>query len=524
MAALAPSFLGELLLVLRLGAPQSLQQVAMFVPRTIVLMVVGNLDDGDRLVAAAGLGTMYANFSGLMMLISTSLGATSVFSQAYGSGNHRRVGHLLLRLLAIQAVGIVGFSLPLTALATPILVAVGFPPDVVADTQAFLWVRLAAVPFMAITLSLTRFLVAQALPNLPMLVQLAGSVSQILLAPLLTARIGFLGAPLAMSLADAATGIALAAAARWLLSKRGLRSWPRCEWRSALSGWSEMLRLGVAASCMTVSEWLSWELNLFVAQGLCDAGTVCAAVEAFPIATVTMPIPFLVALGPNLAASSRVGNLLGEGRPADAKRCARTAWVIAICLALLLYVFCCSLRRPLAALFVDGARHAEIVEEATRLAVWTFAYAALATMGPGWSQQLLLGIGGSLRIPAIGNALCYLPIALPLAHFLAFDAGQGVRGLWMGLNCGMLLIVCYQHVMICRVDWARASADAIERSKNETSGVSRQPDREADNVRLASADGAAEQAAIGIAIGDSTRTIAISSTAKVAQGDAAPPK
>lgn len=79
------------------------------------------------MVGAAGIGIMYANLSGQMLLKSTAMGVTSLLAQAFGAQNYKRCGHVLMRILVMHVLIIVLFALPLTALSNRLFLAVGQP-------------------------------------------------------------------------------------------------------------------------------------------------------------------------------------------------------------------------------------------------------------------------------------------------------------------------------------------------------------------------------------------------------------
>ena len=119
----------------QLAWPLTIATVTGFAPRVFMLAMVGHLPNGAVLVGAAGIGSMYSNFAHLMLIRSSTFGASPLLSQAFGAGNHARVGVVLMRILAIHAVMIVLLSLPLTAIAGRLLVAVGQPAFVAAHAQ-----------------------------------------------------------------------------------------------------------------------------------------------------------------------------------------------------------------------------------------------------------------------------------------------------------------------------------------------------------------------------------------------------
>ena len=137
----------EVCSLFQLAWPLTVANVAGFAPRVFMLAMVGHLPNGAVLVGAAGIGSMYSNFAHLMLIRGSTFGASPLLSQAFGAGNHARVGIVLTRILSIHALMIVLLSLPLTAIAEPLLLAVGQPAYVASHAQQFIWLRLLGQPF-----------------------------------------------------------------------------------------------------------------------------------------------------------------------------------------------------------------------------------------------------------------------------------------------------------------------------------------------------------------------------------------
>ena len=209
-----------------LAWPQTVTGVTTFLPRLLLLGAVGHLPNGPVLVGAAGIGSMYSNFAHLMLVRSSTFGATPLFSQAFGAGNHHRVGLVLMRVITIHVFMAILLSLPLTALAAPLLLAFGQPAAIAAHAQTFVWIRFLGVPGMVLFTDVQSFLNAQRCVRLPMVTAIVCALSQCFLVFGLTSKLGFVGAPLAMTLVEILQGVLLLAAAPALLRWQKLRSWP----------------------------------------------------------------------------------------------------------------------------------------------------------------------------------------------------------------------------------------------------------------------------------------------------------
>ena len=476
--------------IFRLGWPQTVSSVTSFSPRLFLLAAVGHLPNGALLVGAAGIGSMYANFSQLMLIRSSTFGATPLFSQAFGAGNHHRVGMVLMRVLAIHVVMALCLSLPLTMIAGPLLAAVGQPAALAAHAQTFVAVRLLGLPGVVVIADVSTFLNAQRCVRLPMMINIAGSLVQVVLCFGLTRALGFVGAPLAMTAVELLQGMMLLMAAPVILKRNRLRSWPRwcSEARQALRGWGEIGSRGGPAAVMVTSEWFGWEVSLFIASGLCGGQEPCAAIEAIPLCTTVFVCQFIVIFGVPLATSIRVGNLLGEGRGADARYCAKVAWVMTFVGAVSLATLILCFRERIGSLFVDDE---EIIWHLTRLMPITTVYSVLASLAPGWSQQVLFGLGARLRIPAAINFVSFFVVGLPVGSLLAYQTDLGAPGLWLGLVLAMVLIIAGQYTYIATtIDWADAARVARERALGKDKGGANCQHAETDVQGLAAADSA----------------------------------
>lgn len=499
-----------------LAWPQSMTQLTSYAPGLVLLGVVGHLQNGAVLVGAAGTASMYSNFAHKMLLVATSFGVMPLFSQAFGAGNHHRVGLILMRVLLFHLCLAMCISLPLTAAAGPLFTAFGLPPAVVEHAQSFLWIRLLGVPGLILFFDIQFFLNAQRFVKLPMAVMIAGSLAQVGFMCVLAGpdALGFLGTAWALTMVETVQGLLLLAAAPWLLHRHKLHSWPSwCrELRQAFTGWAEIVSRGGPACVMIISEWLGWECTLFIASGLCtssathsndatsnttelvtidlvdSAADSCPIIEAIPICTAIFVCQFLIAFGPGLAANVRVGNLLGEGRPRDARNSALIALAMAMSVQVLLATGIMSFRGRIASAFVDDpVVHAHTVA----LLPYTTAYSFLATAVSGWSQQILFGLGARLRFPAALNFLAFFAVGLPAGALFGYH-GLEERGIWLGLLVALLLALVGQYAyLLLTTDWQVAATKARERAlgdiKATTTGGG-----ESEGRGLAAADSAIE--------------------------------
>ncbi|CAK0824428.1 unnamed protein product [Prorocentrum cordatum] len=250
--------------ILRLGWPQSVNLIITFLPGLGMLFFLGA--DPDH-TAAAGMGFMFTNVAGFSLIVGSGAGAQPLISQAFGAGSLRRCGDLLQRQLAMHA-ALCG-CIALVWLSTErILLALKQPPGIAQLAGQFVQWRVAALPALAVREDLSNYLVAQRVTMFPMLLSVAAGVLNMAAFAALIPRMGFVGAPLAYTVANVAQAVVL-----WLFARCALAdgdTWPQWSVREALSGWGEMLALALPGGVLMLCEWWGWETNLFFAGLLCD--------------------------------------------------------------------------------------------------------------------------------------------------------------------------------------------------------------------------------------------------------------
>ena len=500
-----------------------------FVPRLILMMMVGRLQDGPMLLSGVGMGSMYNNICGQSFIIATSFGATSLLSQAFGAKNFVRVGQVLQRMLLIHLTIFLLLVVPLAVWCEPLLLAAGQPADVAAITKRFVWGRVFAMPFVILSTDLTAFLAAQRIARTPMWITLASAALTLVLSCVLVRddSLGYDGAAVTLSIGEAFSGLAMLAATPRVLPRHGRAStWPVWSWRDATRGWGECLMLAAPSAVVVMSEWAGWEASVLMAGWLCPTppprdvlanatitldATECTELEAFPILSQTMVVLFLAHFGFSIACGNRVGNLLGEDQPKRAKTCALATLGFVLAFVSLMCAALIGLKHHWASFFLGAADATAASRQvaATVAAVLPIvaAYIFLDTIGPAWAHQILFGVG-RLTYPMLNNFLSFWVLGLPLGHHLAFGSGWDLAGLWFGLVCGMAALDGGLLVyLLAYLDWGLMARDARRRAlkgagtseAGATSGTectfasagAEPVHLEGDRVGLASADSAA---------------------------------
>ncbi len=419
---------------LRLAGPLAvaqLAQMAMGLTDTVMLGALG----GDAL-AAGGLGMMlYISVTILLQGMLTSV--SIVVAQARGAGDDGAVAPAYWAGLGMSLL----LSVPAWAvfsLSGPLLRAAGQPAGLVRDTAAYMDVLRWAAPGTMVGIGLMRaYLPAIGQGAVLLWVALAAAVANGVLCWGLIH--GAWGLP-AMGMAGSAmatvlvmTGMAGVLLA-WLHGRPALRrfaAWRRPE--------AALLRR-MAGLGLPVTGTFAVETGLFLAISLLIGQLGAAPLAAHQIALSIASVSFMIPLAIGQAANVRVGNRVGAGDAAGARRAGLVAIGLgaaaeAAAVAVLLLA-----PGTLAGLYIDPALPANA--EALATAMTLIGIAAAFQVADGMqavAAGALRGLGDT-RVPFGLAAVGYWGLGFPLAWWLTGPMGAGPAGAWWGLAASLLAV------------------------------------------------------------------------------------
>lgn len=425
-----PSPRAEVRALLRLGLPVSITQLGVMMLGVVDTMMVGHL--GTTALDAAALGSLWM-WGTVVFGVGLVFGMDPIVSQAHGAGERRRVALALQRGLVVGLV-----ATPVLAaswwLTDPCLGALGQAPELAAAAGRYVGIQVFSLyPFLAF-FALRQYLQGRGI--------VAPALVAVVVANVFNAGAnwvliyGHLGLP-AMGLEGA--GLATGLTRCMLLLSLALYTWGRGLHRGAwerpslaaleLRGLAEIVRHGIPVGLQYGLETWAFQASTLVAGTLGEA-TLAGHVIALNLASLSFMIP----LGISQGASTRVGNLVGAGMPAAARRSAMLALALGCGVMVVSAVLFVVLRHELPALYT---RDPEVVAVAAGILPIAAAFQLFdGTQGVGGG--VLRGVGAT-RPAAVFNLVGYYLIALPLAAW-AVAAGMGLAGLWWGLCLGVALV------------------------------------------------------------------------------------
>ncbi|KAJ9081255.1 ethionine resistance protein [Entomophthora muscae] len=158
----------------------------------------------------------------------------------------------------------------------------------------------------------------------------------------------------------------------------------------------------------------------------------------------------MVPLGLSIAASNRMGHLLGEKTPNRARLCAYSSIILALMFAFLNSSVLIIFRDFWAYLFTSDADVAKLARTLLPICALFQVFDGLS----GVSGGLLRGQGRQ-KLGAIVNVIAYYGISIPIGLCLAFLADWGVHGLWWGLSFALFLSASTLTIAVLKTDWLR---------------------------------------------------------------------
>ena len=218
------------------------------------------------------------------------------------------------------------------------------------------------------------------------------------------------------------------------------------------------------AFMMAVEAW-AFEVTTLLAGYL---GTVPldAHLAMLQLATLAfLSLPFAVAI----AATIRVGNLLGAGKPRAARTAGAVTFLICFAFTGVVGVVFAVFRTSLGHVFTNDKGVIDAVSKIAPIA----ALFQLADGGQAAAGGVFRGMGRQKTVAA-RNFLGFWVFGMPVGATLTFAVGVGLAGLWWGLTVGLTVVTFVSLCQLAFVDWERETTNAAQRmEKGELESVRR---------------------------------------------------
>jgi multidrug resistance protein, MATE family len=435
--------------ILRLAGPLVANNLALAGMNFADTVMAGRLGTVDlAAVAVGGSAWMIVFLMGLGILMAVS----PVVAHAYGAGRWEEAGVSLRQALWLsQGLALLAFTLLLGA--GPLLAAIGVDPEVVPLTSGYLFAISFGLPgvfaflamrFMTEGVGWTRPIMYAAAVGL--VVNVFGNWV-LMYGNLGFPKLGAMGCGIASAIAMWSM---LATMLIYLLRSRRYERyalWARFEgprWPVQ----REILGLG-----LPIAASVEAEAGLFAGAALIMATLGATQVAGHQIAINYAATMFMVPLAFHSATTIRVGQALGRGEAAQARR---AGWAgIGLCglfmlaSAIVLFLF----RDRIAAFYTSDP---ELLPLATALLTMAMVFQV--------SDGLQVGAAGALRgfkdtrVPMLMNVGSYWLVAFPMAWYAGVHARLGPVAVWVALIAGLTLTALLLNMRFMRLSNRRVAA------------------------------------------------------------------
>lgn len=442
------SIITEVSLLLRGSIPVVLAYALQNSLQTVSVLIVGRLS--PEALATASFSYMFAMSTAWLIALGGSTALDTLASSTFtGSKNPHHLGILLQRAVII----LTGFYIPVAILwlwSAPVFRLLGQEEFISVNSSKFLTALIPGGLGYIYFEIMKKYLQAQEIMH-------AGTYVLIITSPIsaflnyffvYTLNFGLLGAPVATGVAYWLSFALMLLYTRFLTLSNCWGGWSR----NCFNNMTTFARLAILGVIHIGTEWWAFEIVALAAGQL---GTISLAAQSVIMTTdqVMNTIPF----GIGVAASSRVGNLLGARDAAGAARAANAAAWLSIIMGAIVLGVLMSVKNFYAKIFNDDVAVIKLTAE-------VIPWVALFQIADGLNGSC----GGSLRgmgrqhIGAIVNTVSYYVGALPLGIWLAFH-GWGLSGLWIGQCIALYLVGICEWIIVTWSDWEWQVKKAFER-------------------------------------------------------------
>lgn len=405
--------------ILRLGLPVVGGMVSQNVLNLVDTAMVGSL--GDAALAGVGTGS-FLNFFATAFVMGFSAGVQALVARRYGEGKADQVAWPLNAALLMVVVLGVPWSALLHEVAPSLYALVNDDPAVLAEGVPYLQARLLALTAVAVNFGFRGFFNGVNQPGLYMRTLMVMHATNIALNYVLI--FGKLGAP---ELGALGAGVASAistyvgSAVYFALGLRHARDGGFMRHLPS----AEVFRTIVRVSLPTGVQQLLFAgsyTTLFWILG--QVGTAATAAANVLVNLTLVAILPCIAFG--ISAASLVGQALGRGDVADAKRwgwqVAQVATAVIVLIALPMLAF----PDLILGIFLEDPETLAMARAPLRVLAATLAFDAVALV----LQNAHLGAGASRTAMIVSVCVQWL-VYLPGAYLAGVVLGYGLLGIWV---------------------------------------------------------------------------------------------
>ncbi|KAL3825078.1 hypothetical protein ACJIZ3_021107 [Penstemon smallii] len=436
----------------RVALPSVVSRVSSFGTIVVTQSFIGHISSvelaGYALVQT--LGIRFING----ILIGMSSATETLCGQAFGAKQNHMMGIFLQRSWLVDLVTLT-ILLPLFFLATPIFKLLGEDEAIaISAGNIAIWF----IPFsysLIFSLTIQMYLQAQQKNVVIAWLSLIQFAVHVLLSWLFVSVLGF-GVSGAMSALSTSSWFLVIGEFVYVLGGWCPDSWKGFTW-AALKDIIPVVKLSVSSGVMICLELWYNAILVLLAGHLKNAEI---AISAFSICLNISGWQFMICLGILGAACVRVSNELGRGDAKAVRFSIKVLISTSVVIGLIFWTLCLVFGSKIGYLFSNEDEVALAVSDLSILLSFTIL---LNSVYPIFSGA---AVGAGLQTTvAIVIIVCFYLIGLPVGIVLGYVFHLQVKGLWIGMICGVITETIALSYMMHRTNWDEEVIKASARLK-----------------------------------------------------------
>lgn len=434
----------------RIAFPAILARVALFGVVMVTQAFVGHIG-ALELSAFAVVQTILVRFAcGITLGMSSA--TETLCGQAFGAGQYHMMGIYLQRSWIVSS-SVTTILLPAFIFAAQIFKLLGQVDEIAEEAGT---ISLWFIPVLYTTLfssTMQMYLQAQLKNFVIIWLTVASFAIHVLLSWILVYLLnyGIPGAMIAMNIS-----FLLLVIGEFVYIFGG---WCPDTWRgftkAAFSDIFPVIKLSISSGVMICLE-LWYNSVLVLLAGYMKSAVI--AIATFSICLNITTWELMIGLGFLVAVSVRISNELGRGNTKAAKFSIKVILCTGTCLGVVFSVVCLLCSYQIAYVFTSSE---EVAKSVSSLSI-PLAFSVLLNS----IQPILSGvaIGAGLQsVVAYVNIGCYYVVGVPIGALLGYVAHLEVKGIWIGMICGVATQALTLLLMTWRTDWEKQVTRASER-------------------------------------------------------------
>eukprot|EP00347_Sterkiella_histriomuscorum_P003598 403363675 len=436
------------------------------------LMYAGRMGD-PALVAAVGLGNMYANVTCLLILYGMNGAIATLCSQAYGSGNMRKVGVYLNKGRICACL----IFIPIFAvmfLCERFLLVLGIDSETAHQAQNYTYGMIVALFFSTQFDATRNYLNAVQKSQVITYISIGASIIHVFVLYIMidTLQMGIIGASIGTIITYSMNSVIVTI---YCMMQEDLKESFFFPDRECFENLWEYLKIGVPSAMIISFEYWSFEVQAIYASyiSVVAVGSMVILLNAL---TVVMMIP----VGFQIAATVFVGKSMGEGDHKKAIKYQILVNSLNFVVLIFICIICIINSKGVASIFTNQQDLLNTVSDNMKYCIlFLFIHGIV---------NVLLGSLKGIGKQALGSALILLGfyvIGNPASLLLCFYFDFGMGGLFLGFCCGSVTIGVLILIVIFKfTNWRQMAIDIKYQMRDNQTVYKEQVENEDIKMKL----------------------------------------